>query len=124
MEIISPSFRDSQVDQSEFQEIKKIPADTATVNEPMTNLNLKKNAPDASTAKDVATNPNAKKSAPDAAAAKELALNPNQIWVRISAAGMDFFDPKEHPNGLYESKERPSTVQQKHRVLPKPNAGQ
>ena len=33
---------------------------------------------------------------------KKLTLRDEHILVRISAAGMDFFDPVEHPRGLYD----------------------
>ena len=45
---------------------------------------------------------------------KKLALRDEHILVRISAAGMDFFDPAVHPRGLYDnSKQVKPTVVKK-----------
>jgi hypothetical protein len=37
---------------------------------------------------------------------KKIDLSDQHIGVRLSAAGMDFFDPKEYPKGLYEQAAR------------------
>jgi hypothetical protein len=52
---------------------------------------------------------------------KYLRLNDEHILVRMSAAGMDFFDPVKHPRGIYDRNlkdVRPTTTGKKPRVLP------
>ena len=52
--------------------------------------------------------------------ARILKLKDNQIQVRITAEGMDFFDPIVHPHGLYSEPEK--TKQNNRRTIVAPTA--
>jgi len=50
--------------------------------------------------------------------ARILKLKDNQIQVKITAEGMDFFDPALHPHGLYSEAEKPKQTNRRTIVTP------
>ena len=56
--------------------------------------------------------------------ARILKLKDNQIQVKITAEGMDFYDPVQHPHGLYSEQEKPKGPNRRTIVAPvNPAAG-